>query len=172
MPLEGIGSYKSRIVAYRNDFCIACDAPRRTYEIKSLKVYHVYYIPVIPLGFWREWQCSVCRRDPHKYPGTSKRAIWVVVLLAGFFAMAGIIASFEPRDSIITVWVLRLGFPAVFVVLLWLVLRNKPDRFLRKKLATVAPDEGDHCALCDGPLVLDDGWRCSQCGAQREVITV
>lgn len=172
MPLEGIGSYKSQIVAYRNDFCIACDAPRRSHQIRSFKAYHLYYIPVIPLGVWREWQCSTCARDPHRYPGTSKRAFWAVVLLSGFFAMAGVIASFDQQDSAVIVWLLRLGLPAVFFILLWLALRNKPDRFLRKKLATVMPDEHDHCALCGNPLILENGWRCGRCGAQREIITV
>jgi hypothetical protein len=167
-----VGSYKSRTVAYRNDYCIACDAPRRTHEVKSFKAYHVYYIPVIPLGFWREWQCSTCGRDPHQYPGLPRRARWAVVLISGLFAMAGIVASFEPQDSAATVWVQRLGLPAVFLILLWLTLRKKPDRVLRKKLAAVVPDEGDHCALCYGPLILEDGWRCSQCGAEREVVTM
>jgi hypothetical protein len=86
--------------------------------------------------------------------------------------MAGIVASFEPQDSAVTVWLLRLGLPAVFVTLLWFALRNKPDRALRKKLATVVPDQDDHCALCEGPLILENGWRCSQCGAEREAVTV
>lgn len=167
MPLEGVHSYKSRTVAYRNDFCISCDEPRRAYQIRSFKAYQIYYIPVIPLGFWREWQCSECERDPHKYPGSSKRMWWVAVILAGFFALTGIIASFEQQDSMLTVWLLRLALPALFLVILWLALRNKPDRALREKLQRVSPDQDNSCALCGGSLVLNHGWNCSQCGVSR-----
>src|SRR5258708_39448951 len=57
---EGVHSYNSRIVAYRNDFCLSCEAPRRAHQVRSFKAYRVFYIPVLPLGFWREWQCSEC----------------------------------------------------------------------------------------------------------------
>src|SRR5437588_6702159 len=83
LPLEGVHSYKPHIVAYRNDFCVSCAAPRRAFQVRSFKAYQFYYIPIVPLGFWREWQCSACGRDPHMYPGTSGPAWWVVVMPAG-----------------------------------------------------------------------------------------
>lgn len=167
MPLEGVGSYKPLIVKYRNDFCVSCDAPRRAHLVRSFKAYQLYYIPIVPLGFWREWQCSECGRDPHVYSQAMRRSRWGIVLVAGFFALAGVVSSFEKQDSFATVWLMRLGLPAAFFTLLWFVLRKKPDRALREKLKEVVPDRDNTCALCSGPLILDHGWRCSQCGAER-----
>lgn len=167
MPLEGIGSYKPRIVKYRNDFCVSCNAPRRAHQIRSFKAYQLYYIPIVPLGFWREWRCSECGRDPHVYSRSMRRSRWAIVLIAGFFALAGVIESFDKQDSAATAWLMRLGLPAAFFVLLWFALRKKPDRALREKLKAVGPDRDDACALCGGALVLDHGWRCSLCGAER-----
>ena len=171
MPMEGVHSYKSRIVAYRNDFCVSCDAPRRTYQVRSFKAYQFYYIPVIPLGFWREWQCSECGRDPHAYPGFPRRVWWVAVLLAGIFAITGVIASFEKRDSIAIAWLMRFAFPAVFFTALWFALRNKPDWALREKLKDVSPDQDTACALCSGALIMDHGWHCSECGARKTAVS-
>jgi hypothetical protein len=167
LPLEGVGSYRTRTVAYRNDYCVSCNAPCRALLVRSFKAYQLYYIPIVPLGFWREWQCSECGRDPHVYSRASRRAWWMVVLLTGFFAIAGVIASFDQQDSAVTVWLMRLALPAVFFTLLWLALRNKPDRALRDKLRSVNPDRSNNCALCGGAFILDHEWRCSQCGAER-----
>jgi hypothetical protein len=92
---------------------------------------------------------------------------WVIVGFAGLFAIAGVIASFEEQDSAAIMWLMRLGLPTFFFTVLCFVLRDKPDRALREKLKQVAPDRADTCVLCSGALILDYGWRCSQCGAQR-----
>jgi len=167
LPLEGVGSYKPRIVKYRNDFCVSCDAPRRAHQVRSFKAYQLYYVPILPLGFWREWRCSECGRDPHVYSSAMRRSRWVIVLLVGFFAITGVVASFEKQDSVAIAWLMRLGLPAAFFTLLWFTLRKKPDRALREKLKEVSPDRDDICALCRGTLVLDHVWRCSRCGAER-----
>src|ERR1700681_3993271 len=97
--MEGVQSYNPRIVGYRNDFCLSCDAPRQAHQVRSFKAYRVFYVPIVPLGFWRDWQCSECGRDPHVYQSATRNLRWVAVLLVGFFAIAGIIASFEERNS-------------------------------------------------------------------------
>jgi hypothetical protein len=172
LPLEGVRSYLSSNVAYRNDFCVSCNVPRRAYLVRSFKAYQFYYIPIIPLGFWREWQCSECGRDPHVYTSRLRNAKWVAVLLAGFFAITAVIASFEQQDSALTVWLMRLGIPALFVALLWFAVRKRPDRALREKLKKVNPDRDDICALCGGTLILGHGWRCSQCEVERVEVSV
>jgi hypothetical protein len=167
LPLEGVHSYRPQIVAYRNDYCVTCSAPRRAHRIRSFKAYQLYYIPIIPLGFWREWQCSECGRNPHVYSHALRRMRWLILGFAGMFAIAGFIASFDQQDSAVTVWLMRLGFPALFFVVLWFVLRDRPDRALREKLSQISPDRDEACALCGGALILDHGWRCAQCAAER-----
>lgn len=170
MPLEGVRSYKRQIVAYRNDFCVSCNAPRRAHQVKSFKAYHLYYIPILPLGFWHDWECSECGRDPHSYPSTPRNLRWMIVFFAGFFAIAGVRASFDAQDSAVTQWLMRLGLPALFFIVSWFALRNKPDRALREKLTALSADRNDTCALCSGTLILDQGWRCSQCSVAREEV--
>jgi hypothetical protein len=171
LPLDGVHSYKSRIVAYRNDFCISCDAPRRAHRVRSFKAYQLYYIPVVPLGYWREWQCSECGRDPHVYPGTPRNVRWALVLLSGFFAIAGVIASFDEQRSTATMWLMRLVFPALFFTAVWFALTKRPDRALREKLKAVSSDQDNTCALCGGALIQDHGWHCSQCGAEKTAVS-
>lgn len=170
MALEGVRSYQSRIVAYRSDFCLSCETPRRAHQIRSFKAYHIFFIPVLPLGFWREWRCSECGRDPHLYQGSLRRVAWFVVAFLGACAIVGIRESFDNQDSTATGWLLRLALPTVFFIALWLTLRNKPDRALGEKLEKISPYEDTICALCHGTLVLADGWRCSECGVERKEV--
>ena len=170
MPLEGVHSHKPRIVAYRNDFCVSCNALRRALQVRSFKAYQLYYIPIVPLGFWRQWQCSECGRAPHVYSRALRKARWVILGFAGMFAITGVIASFEQHDSAWITWLMRLGLPAFFFAVLWFVLRNKPDRALQEKLKQVSTDRDEVCALCGGVLILDHGWRCAQCRAERAEI--
>jgi hypothetical protein len=167
LALDRIRSYNRSIVAYRNDFCLSCNAPRRAHQVRSFKVYPIYYIPLIPLGFWRDWLCSACGRDPHAYPGSTKNIKWLIVIFAGIFAITGVIASFDQQDSVIIVGLMRFGLPALFFVALWLAIRNRPDRALREKLEKIESDTANACALCGGALVLEHGWRCVQCGVER-----
>ena len=101
------------------------------------------------------------------YSTALRRTRWAVVAFAGFFAITGVIASFDKQDSAVIMWLMRLGLPAFFFAALWFVLRDKPDRALWEKLKQLAPDRDDTCVLCSGALILDRGWRCSQCGAER-----
>jgi hypothetical protein len=94
----------------------------------------------------------------------------MMVLFAAFFAITGVIASFDGQDSAMTKWLMRLGLPALFFIVTWFAFRNKPDRALREKLRALNADHNDTCALCSGTLVLDQGWRCSQCSVAREEV--
>jgi hypothetical protein len=170
LALEGVRSYRRSVVAYRNDFCVSCNVLRRALQVRSFKAYQLYSIPIIPLGFWRDWECSECGRDPHAYPGSPQNIKWMAVFLAGLFAITGVIASFDQQDSAVTVGLMRFGLPALFLVVLWFVLKNRPDRALRQKLQNVEPDTADSCALCRGTLTLGPGWRCSNCGVERKVV--
>jgi hypothetical protein len=95
--------------------------------------------------------------------------VWVAVAFFGACAIVGIRESFESQDFA-TAWLMRLVLPAVFVIALWLALRNKPDWALAEKLAKISPNEDTACALCHGTLLLSDAWRCSQCYVERKVL--
>jgi hypothetical protein len=63
--VRGAYYYRRKPVAFRNDYCLSCNAPRRSIAIRSFDVGHFFWIPILPVGFWRHWVCSVCGRKPH-----------------------------------------------------------------------------------------------------------
>jgi fatty acid desaturase len=168
----GIYSFKRKVVAYRNDFCLSCEATRRAYQTRSFDMFHLFFIPVLPLGFWRRWRCSVCGGDPHINRRTRKSFKWAGVVALAFFAAAVWLApSAEFEYPIAAVWLIRIGFSIAFVFALRHTLKSKPDLRLSEKLKEVIPAEDNVCPLCNGPIVIGDRWRCSQCGVERAKVS-
>jgi hypothetical protein len=165
--LHGIYHFKPKIVAYRNDFCLTCAAPRRAFRARTFDVIHIFYIPLIPLGFLRRWHCSVCGRDPHTHPGTRKGFKWAGVVILAFLAVVlwGVPPAGDPW-----VWPMRIGLPIAFAAALWHTLKSKPDVRLADKLNEVQPANESVCPVCGAALVVDDIWRCPRCGIERKMV--
>lgn len=173
--LSGVYSFKRKLVGYRNDFCLSCEAPRRAHEVRSLDVIHIFFVPVLPLGFLRHWRCSVCGSDPHFYPRTRKGFLWAgIVILAIFTAVVWLTPDSAAGDSVLAFWAMRIAYPIGLVFALRHTLKSKPDLRLPEKLREVMPAQESICPFCHGLFVLSPGdrWLCSQCGVERKVVRV
>jgi hypothetical protein len=166
--LHGIYTFKPRIIAYRNDFCLRCAAPRRAYRVRTFDVLHIFYIPLVPFGFVKRWRCATCNRDPHAHPGTRKGFKWAGIVCLAIFILA--FWTMEERDAF--TWAMRIGLPVGFVAALWHTIKSKPDIRLSEKLKEVAPANETICPICHRPLVNDSYWRCPQCDIERAVVKV
>ena len=60
------GTYRvaPKLVAYRNDWCNHCDKPVLAQQWRSFYLGHWFWIPVVPLGFYKTWRCKVCTKNP------------------------------------------------------------------------------------------------------------
>lgn len=168
--LHGIYHFKPKIVAYRNDFCLSCAAPRRAYQIRSFDVLHLFYIPILPLGFWRRWQCLRCKREPHVYPYPRKSLKWASVIVLAILEAAMWAPEAMQQDSVTSVWIMRIGFAVLFVAALWWAIRSKPDIKLKERLKEVSPAQENLCPLCGGVFIVDSQFRCANCGVMRTAL--
>jgi hypothetical protein len=169
--LHGIYYFDRKTVAYRNDFCLSCAGPRRADRIRSFVVLHIFFVPLVPLGFWRMWRCSRCGRSPHSRPGESR---WYKWLLAAFFATLGLATWLAPESGGLKLWSIRIMFLGFFLAALQSAIRSKPDfrrrLKLKEKLAEIQPSSMSICQLCNRPMIIGEGCRCSACGAERMVL--
>src|SRR5579872_7351844 len=164
--LHGRYSYARKLVAYRNDYCLSCEAPRRAYQVRSFEVLHIYFVPVLPLGFWRLWKCSVCGRDPHVNPRVGKGCLWAItVILAVLSVVAWVVpVPHENSDDTLAVWVMRFLCPIGAVFFFYHMPLQKPRLRLKEKLSEIQPAEEAICPICQNALIPGNRWRCSQCG--------
>jgi hypothetical protein len=69
-----VGRYRfaQRVLAFRRDFCLSCDSERVAYLVRSFDALHLYWVPLVPLGFLKRWTCATCKNPPHRRVKTSK----------------------------------------------------------------------------------------------------
>ena len=155
-----------KIIAYRNDFCLTCQAPCRAYQISRVLFLRLHFIP-IPVGLWRSWYCSVCMQNPHSIPGRFeelKRVMLIVLATVSFF---GWIAP----DTNNGVWWMRIAPLVAITLILLLMAKRWAALGLQAKLSQIPPDAGSSCPLCRAPIIMDNDWRCSACGLKRASVS-
>ena|ERR1041385_264574 len=164
MPLlAGVYRFNPKIVGFRSDFCLSCDVPRLAYRIRTLAVLHFFFIPLLPLGYWKRWQCVRCGQHPHAQPNLRKVWQWAIVAILTFVVVG---AWLIPTEGELSVWFSRLAIPPLLIFLLRYAWKSKSDVRLKDKLQNVLPDQAG-CPICGHSLVLKDGWRCPGCGIKR-----
>jgi hypothetical protein len=81
-------AFRPKAVAFRNDFCLTCGVARRAVQVRTFNVLDWHGIPLIPVGFWKRWQCVSCGSNPeYNRRGRRKFAIALALLAAAFAAI-------------------------------------------------------------------------------------
>jgi len=153
-------------VAFRNDYCLTCQAAGRSVATRTFDVGHVFWVPVLPVGFWKHWSCLRCGADPHMSPRTRRSFQWVglaiLILLSVIFWMAPV----EPEDAWMF-WLFRVGAPFGGWLLLRHLLIAPKTISLRQGIKLVMPANDTVCPFCSTPLLAGPRWSCPACGVVR-----
>ncbi len=154
---------------FRKDWCRHCDKEVRAIGSRPFIMLHLYWIPFLPLGFWRRWRCVECGKTPHS-PARARRPI--KFLLAGFLIFMAVylwMVDMEGAPSSAGLWASRLFFTVLALgTTLW-ALRPADSRPWREQFRHLGPCEDKECPSChreitEGP----DGWQCSECRIERQ----
>ena len=165
--IHGAYHFRPKRVAFRNDYCVSCEAPRRAIAVRTFDIGHVFWVPVLPVGFWRHWVCSVCNRNPHRTPRMGRSIKW-----AGVYSLVAISIMFwlVPSNSDFApgIWFCRIAAPALAVLLVVHILRALLPS-LRRKLKSIPPASDSVCPFCQTALVsgISDRWSCPTCNIVR-----
>jgi|SRR6266850_3715289 len=167
LVVYGIYRFGAKRTAFRNDFCLACNAERLAVQHRSFYCGYLYRVPLVPLGFWRAWSCSVCGGSPHA--NTRTRRGFKVVLAVIMIAFAIVLWLVPPNPGETTAfWVMRLASAVVAAgTVWWATVGHRGDPSLREALARVHPYEARTCPFCGGYLFDQPSWHCPTCQVQR-----
>jgi hypothetical protein len=172
LVFHGIYSLRRKVVGFRNDYCLTCNSPRVALQHRTLEVFHLFFIPLLPLGFWKRWHCGTCKQNPHAYPRLRKHLKWLGTLL---LALAAASTWSVPLSEIgdmteDTLWVAALRIVLTFLcgLALWKTIRSPPDPDLAGYLEKIQPVTDPECPLCRTPLeARSPAWSCPKCGMER-----
>jgi len=168
--IHGTYSFKRRIVAFRDDYCLGCSAPRVAYLHRTFDVWHLFYIPLLPLGFWKKWKCATCGKDPHTPIGTRYAFKWAGIVVLAILSATCWLIPIEKGDEAFD-WSARIGFPIAFMFTLWVTLHSKRDENLKDKIAEIRSSTTKNCPRCGSPVPPLDKWHCFNCGIERRELS-
>ena len=155
LVIHGHYKFARRPTAFRNGHCHHCESCTRHIQYRFFMVMHLFWLPLLPLGFWREWQCTQCSRDPAP---VARRgfwwALWLLLLLGTF---AGWSLPIDPTQIAVS-WFMRLGLPLCALGLGW-HLRKK-----RTPMQACTPANEAYCPVCGGTMDQTTPPHCLACG--------
>jgi hypothetical protein len=155
-------------VGFRDDYCLGCQAPRRSIAIRTLDVGHIFWIPILPVGFWKRWRCSMCNRDPRANTKTGRSFKWIGLVCLFFIALV-LWTIPVGQDASAFYWGFRFVSLASAVALLIHLIVSAKEPSLRQRLAAIPPASDTVCPFCSTPLLAGTGprWSCPACNAER-----
>jgi hypothetical protein len=169
--IHGFYYFRPRRIAFRNDYCRSCAQPRRSVQIRTFDAWHLFWIPLLPLGFHKRWRCTACGREPHIYPGTRRGFKWVglfILLLSSVAFWALPLTPDVTPDVRTPTWIFRIAAPLGAIFTLRHLLRTHRDPSLKEKLAGISPAEDTVCPFCNSQLLLlSSQCSCPTCGIVR-----
>jgi len=167
--IHGAYHWWPKRVGFRNDYCLSCEGPRRAIATRTFDVGHIFFIPILPIGYWKHWTCAQCRRDPHAPTKTRRTFKWIglvcLILLAIMFWSVP-----APDVAVAPIaWALRLLPTAGAIALFVHLLVTPRDPKLRELLAGIPAASDSACLFCATSLVPGGSgeWSCPACGAVR-----
>ena len=163
--LHGIYRFSEKRVGFRHSNCVHCEDARLTEQFRTFNFWHVFFVPVLPLGFVKNWRCATCGKNPN--PVRERPAVLIAGAVVLGFAGASMFVGgfFMPRDQLTAIGI-GLGMLFFSALCVWVLKRQlRTDRILAA--ARVVPIENDNCPYCPGKIRAETFSECNGCGARR-----
>jgi hypothetical protein len=169
--VHGIYRFSKKFTAFRNDFCANCGLPCGAVQIRTFDVHHIFWLPLIPVGFKKRWYCTRCDQQSDVYAGTRRPFKWIglfLLLLLSPLLWFLPLEGEQDRGFVIFIRVLRFGAPFAAILTAWHLRRTRNERSRQDWLSHVPPADDANCPFCQTPLmVLSGQGSCPSCGALR-----
>jgi len=163
----GVYRWQPKRVAFRNDYCFTCGAPRRAVLLRTFNVGHIFWIPILPVGLWKRWLCTICGHEPHVSIKTRRGFKWAGLFVLLIFSVALWGMPVDP-DSVAIFWIIRFAAPLGAVLTLVHLFRTKKEPTLESRLAAIQPAADTACPFCGAQLlILASQCSCPVCGVVR-----
>ena len=165
--IHGIYQFRPKRIAFRNDYCLSCAQPRRSAQFRTFDAAHLFWVPILPLGFRKRWICTACGHQPHVNPGTRRGFKWAglfILILLGATSWAVTVES----DTATMIWIMRVGAPLGSILVAAHLFRTRRDLSLSQRLKTIPTASDTTCPFCFAQLLtLTSQTSCPLCGVVR-----
>jgi len=157
----GLRKFGIKKVAYGKDFCNSCENEAVVDKFRWFSWIHLFFIPLIPLGYQYNYSCTICTNDPNAVIQT---ALWQKVIVASVFAGLNwlLYQSGIAEDLSYQVLLKVFTMLALCASIYWIYAGSKkPSKKERRKHLT--PVNQETCEKCEGVIVHAKVSRCTRC---------
>ena len=149
--------------AYKYMGCSNCERARLFIQTRGFAWGHLFWIPLIPLGYQSSWNCAACAKEDNSRP--TSFVLKFVVLIALLFSFYMITIDDTPKDlgEYAILWQVGLG-----ILTFWSLYETfnhfKKKKKNQSKYMYPLPDS-EYCAICDGDLEIKKNGKlqCKDC---------
>ncbi len=165
------GWYKwgRKFVGYKKDLCHRCKIKTIWHRMRFFPVVHIFWVPLIPLGMYKEWICDQCRQSPK----TSFSMVGVIALgVAGavfsFISLFALSAGFKGDRESLQIGAIMFCISLVFWGGMILAVRHSNKQKLLRQAAFEKEDSmlNEPCLYCNGEIQRQYKPVCIDCGAR------
>jgi hypothetical protein len=161
MGFAGFYRFEGRRVACRNAYCTVCRAPRLAEGHRLLVVFHVFFIPLLPIWYTMLWRCRTCENDTtSNMPGTPSVLIGRALLMLGFSVVSGAMAIW--MRAYLLLGAFAIAGLAMAIGFLATLRRPQYRRYLDAE-RSVTPLNPGVCPVCRAVLAPRAVPRCGTC---------
>ncbi|MBL4770870.1 MAG: hypothetical protein JKY61_06945 [Planctomycetes bacterium] len=165
---QGFYHFLPKTTAFRRDYCRSCQEVRTLTQIRTADFYHLYWIPVLPLGLWKRWKCAGCGNKPYRHTKTSRAAkaflaLVLAVITFEFWFEPDLADEFSSQELLIC----RIGISALLAFALVWLKRHSPELTREQGHALVPHLAIPNCLLCGGPMQRGTPDHCQICNRKH-----
>jgi hypothetical protein len=165
--IHGVYRWLPKRTAFRRDYCRRCESGTLSVLVRTFNVFHVFWLPLLPLGVWGRWLCVRCGTNPHAATVTRLGFKVALVLLLVLFNAAAWLTP-TGTASIAEIWLTRAVASVLLLLAIRWVVRHRPEPAFESRLADVPPFDSWECPLCGGQLLqVPPLVQCPSCKAEH-----
>jgi hypothetical protein len=171
--VTGTYNFLPKVVAFRSDYCRHCQSETISFARRTVDAFHLFWIPIFPLGIWTRWYCHQCGERPHEANTIRK---WVRVLVVAFFLLLSLpmwisalapILGLVPQSTDDKGNLIGALLISVLLVLSFIWARGFRSDEIMSRIREVQTFVGHSCPICSGSLDISSTLTCRECGAEN-----
>jgi len=159
----GTHYFGSRNYAYKWMECKSCKMPRVFIQSRAFAWGHLFWIPLVPLGYEYNWHCTACAKDDNRKqtPMFRKFTYLLVLTLILLFVM-----QYNEKSDLgeaLIWWQVGIGSLILWTLYAMAFHFSTKKKTMKKYLLPL--EDKEHCEVCDGKLEMSKKKKlqCEDC---------
>ena len=157
----GIKRFGHKKVGYGKDYCNSCQNEAVFERYRWFSWIHIFFIPLIPVGYYSHTRCTICTNDPNAKVSTP---IWQrIIFLAVIAGLIWVLYQDELLDDLSYGLAIKLFAMLMLLGCGYWIYKGRADVSKKERRKHLTPVDQTTCMMCEGEIVVAKKAHCSRC---------